>query len=144
MNDGGSQLTVETGSGSISIQPGKPGADEPEGEILRGYAIMGRKGTSMDGLFPCLGLVGLQATIFGFLAFVRYLNYKETGSLAEKGLTRPEGKTGGGFLRWGILITDLGLALHSTRSGFLQRKITRFTSAPGCWEAPYRFFLALA
>ncbi|HJR79210.1 MAG TPA: hypothetical protein VJ821_03990 [Anaerolineales bacterium] len=65
----------------------------------------------MDGLFPCLGLLGALAILFGFFAFVRYLTYKETVSLAEKGLTRPEGKSGRGFLRWGILITALGLAL---------------------------------
>ncbi|HEX9330819.1 MAG TPA: DUF6249 domain-containing protein [Anaerolineales bacterium] len=65
----------------------------------------------MDGLIPCLGLVGTLAIIFSFLAFIRYINYKETISLAEKGLTRPEGKTGKTVLRWGILITALGLAL---------------------------------
>jgi len=65
----------------------------------------------MDGLIPCLGLIGALAIIFGFLAFLRYMNYKETISLAEKGLTRPEQKTGKGVLRWGILIAALGLAL---------------------------------
>ncbi|HLO17233.1 MAG TPA: DUF6249 domain-containing protein [Anaerolineales bacterium] len=65
----------------------------------------------MDGLFPCLALIGALAIIFGFLAFLRYMNYKETISLAEKGLTRPEQKTGKVVLRWGIVITALGLAL---------------------------------
>lgn len=54
----------------------------------------------MNGLIPCLGLVGALVIIFGFLAFIRYLNYKETIALAEKGLTRPEQKTRSGFLRW--------------------------------------------
>jgi hypothetical protein len=39
------------------------------------------------------------------------MNYRETISLAEKGLTRPEQKTGSGLLRWGILLSALGLAL---------------------------------
>jgi hypothetical protein len=65
----------------------------------------------MSDIFPCLGFVGALAIIFGFFAFMRYLNYKETIALAEKGLTRPEQKTGSGFLRWGVLITALGLAL---------------------------------
>ena len=65
----------------------------------------------MNDLVLCLGLIGALAIIFGFLAFIRYMNYKETIMLAEKGLPRPEQKTRNGFLRWGILITGLGLAL---------------------------------
>jgi hypothetical protein len=49
--------------------------------------------------------------IFGFFAFLRYMNYRETITLAEKGLTRLEQKSKSGLLRWGILITALGLAL---------------------------------
>ena len=64
----------------------------------------------MNDIFPCLGFVGALGIIFGFLAFLRYMNYKETLSLAEKGLSRPEQKTGRGLLRWGILITALGVA----------------------------------
>ena len=100
----------------------------------------------MDGIFPCLGLVGILAIIFGFLAFVRYLNFKETISLAEKGLTRPEQKTGSALLRWGVSLTVLGLALSlgSIQLALLQESITRFASDLGCWEVSYRFFLALA
>lgn len=65
----------------------------------------------MNDMFPCLGFVGALAIIFGFLAFLRYMNYKETLSLAEKGLTRPEQRPGSGLLRWGVLITALGVAL---------------------------------
>ena len=65
----------------------------------------------MSDLFPCLGFVGALAVIFGFLAFLRYMNYKETISLAEKGLTRPERGSAKGLLRWGIVVTALGLAL---------------------------------
>ena len=65
----------------------------------------------MNDVFPCLGLLGALAIIFGFIAFLRYMNYKETIALAEKGLPRPERKTRGGFLLWGIVVTALGLAL---------------------------------
>jgi hypothetical protein len=65
----------------------------------------------MDALIPCLGVVAILVIIFGFFAFLRYMNYKETLVLAEKGLTRPEKKSSKGFLRWGILITAIGLAL---------------------------------
>lgn len=65
----------------------------------------------MDGLIPCLGVVVILLIIFGFLAFLRYMNYKETLALAEKGLTKPEPKPGKGLLRWGIVLTSLGLAL---------------------------------
>ncbi len=65
----------------------------------------------MSDLIPCLGVVGSLTVIFGFLAFLRYMNYKETLALAEKGLTKPEARSSKGFLRWGILITALGFAL---------------------------------
>jgi hypothetical protein len=62
-------------------------------------------------LVPCLSIVSILLVIFGFLAFLRYMNYRETLALAEKGLTKPEAKPGKGLLRWGILVTALGLAL---------------------------------
>jgi len=65
----------------------------------------------MDTLIPCLGVVGILIIIFGFLAFLRYMNYKETITLAEKGLEKPETQSGKGFLRWGIIVTALGFAL---------------------------------
>lgn len=65
----------------------------------------------MDALIACLGVVGILVVIFGFLAFLRYMNYKETLALAEKGLTKPESKSGKGLLRWGIVLSSLGLAL---------------------------------
>ncbi len=65
----------------------------------------------MNDIIPCLGVVGVLTIIFGFLAFMRYMNYKETIALAEKGLTRPETKSGKGLLRWGIVISAIGFAL---------------------------------
>jgi hypothetical protein len=65
----------------------------------------------MNDIFLCFGTVAALAAIFGFFAFLRYLKYKETITLAEKGLTRPEEKNGKGLLRWGTVITALGSAL---------------------------------
>lgn len=65
----------------------------------------------MSDLIPCFGITGSLAIIFGFFAFLRYMNYRETIALAEKGLTRPEPKPSGRLLRWGIAITALGLAV---------------------------------
>jgi hypothetical protein len=63
-------------------------------------------------LIPCLGIVSILLVIFGFLAFLRYMSYKETLALAEKGLTKPEAKSSSkGMLRWGVIITALGFAL---------------------------------
>lgn len=64
----------------------------------------------MQDFIPCLGVVAIFAIIFGFFAFLRYMNYKETIALAEKGLTKPQ-KSGKTFLRWGIFISALGFAL---------------------------------
>ena len=65
----------------------------------------------MNDIFPCLGVVGSLTVIFGFLAFLRYMNYKETIVLAEKGLTKPESNSNKRLLRWGIVVTAIGFAL---------------------------------
>jgi len=65
----------------------------------------------MNDIIPCLGVFGVLIIIFGFLAFMRYMNYKETLALAEKGLTKPESKSSKGLLRWGIVVTAIGFAL---------------------------------
>ena len=65
----------------------------------------------MSDIVPCLGIVGSLTVIFSFLALMRYIRYKETIALAEKGLTSPESKSTKTLLRWGIVITALGLAL---------------------------------
>ena len=64
-------------------------------------------------LMPCLGGVSVLALFFGLFAFMRYMSYREKLALAEKGLVRPEPTRGNGkdTLRWGIVITSLGLAL---------------------------------
>ena len=65
----------------------------------------------MIDVLPCLGIIGTLTIIFGFLAFLRYLKYRETIAFAEKGLTPPETKSNKTLLRWGIVLTSLGLAL---------------------------------
>jgi hypothetical protein len=60
---------------------------------------------------PCISVVSVLLVIFGFLAFLRYRSYRETVSLAERGLERPEPRRGTALLRWGIVITGLGLVL---------------------------------
>ena len=69
------------------------------------------EGFVMNDVYLCLAAVAALAIIFGFFAFLRYMNYKETITLAEKGLPRPEGNTGKGLLRWGIINIALGSTL---------------------------------
>lgn len=62
-------------------------------------------------LICAVGMVVLIAAL-GFIMFMRYMHYRETLALAEKGLARPEKPADGkATLRWGIIITALGLAL---------------------------------
>lgn len=50
--------------------------------------------------------------IFGFFGYLRWVRYKETLALAEKGLLRADMRRGGrGTLYWGIAISALGLAI---------------------------------
>ena len=66
----------------------------------------------MDGLIPCAGAIAAFLIVFGFIAYLRYLRHKEILALAEKGLSYPERKNGGkDALRWGIIITAIGIAL---------------------------------
>ena len=63
-------------------------------------------------VIPCASL-GFFIILFGFIALIRYLGYRETLALAEKGLVRPDRTRGNGkdTLRWGIAITSVGMAL---------------------------------
>jgi hypothetical protein len=74
--------------------------------------------------------------LFGFLALMRYMSYRETLDLAEKGLVRGDLRRGGNgkdTLRWGIVITAVGLALclGLWPLGFLGR--TQFPLGFGPW-----------
>lgn len=67
----------------------------------------------LEGFFPCASIIGFFGLMFGLMAFMRYLAYRETLALAEKGLVRPDRARGNGkdTLRWGIVLTAIGLAL---------------------------------
>lgn len=57
------------------------------------------------------GSVSVFFMIFAFVLAMRYIAYRETVFLAERGLTRGHLRDGKGSLRWGILISAVGLAL---------------------------------
>ncbi len=65
----------------------------------------------MADFVPGISIAIILIVILGFLAFLRYMSYKETIALAEKGLTKSESKSNKPLLRWGIVVTALGLAL---------------------------------
>lgn len=71
----------------------------------------------LEVLVPTFAVCMLFSVIFGFLAYVRYLRYKETVALAERGLLHPSRRRKQGrisnTLRWGIVIfiTGIGLSL---------------------------------
>jgi hypothetical protein len=65
----------------------------------------------MNAVLLCLGMGFLLAILFGLIALIRYLNYRKTIALAEQGLTPPGRKPNQPLLRWGIVLTSLGLAL---------------------------------
>lgn len=59
-----------------------------------------------------LAVIIAFAIPFMFFAFMRYLRYRETIALAERGLLRPERRQRSrDMLNWGIVITMIGLAL---------------------------------
>jgi hypothetical protein len=61
-------------------------------------------------IIPVIGVTSILIVIFAFIGYMRYISYKETLFLAEKGLARPEQKANHGLLRWGVVIATLGLA----------------------------------
>ncbi len=72
----------------------------------------------MDNTVLCAGSLGFFFLLFAFILAMRYLNFRETMTLAEKGLVRPPRETprprnGGNkaVLVWGIILAAIGLAL---------------------------------
>jgi hypothetical protein len=66
-----------------------------------------------DAIIPVTSVV-FFGLLFGFILLMRWLSYRETMALAEKGLVRADTRRGNGgkdSLRWGIVITAIGLAL---------------------------------
>ncbi len=72
----------------------------------------------MENSILCGGAVGFFFLLFAFILAMRYLNYRETMGLAEKGLVKPSreatrARNGGNkaVLVWGIIMAAIGLAL---------------------------------
>ena len=73
----------------------------------------------MDGFLVVVAIVFIMAIIFslpfGYAAYVRKLHHIEMMAMIEKGIVETPGPqasgNGKGSLRWGIVITALGLAL---------------------------------
>ncbi len=67
----------------------------------------------METFIICSGMLGFFVVLFGFILLMRYLTYRETLALAEKGLVKPPRERNGGkaALVWGVIITALGVAL---------------------------------
>jgi hypothetical protein len=67
----------------------------------------------MNDFVPCMGGLGFFALLFGFIALMRFMSFRETLALAEKGLVKPPraDSNGKGALIWGIIITAVGLAV---------------------------------
>ncbi|MBI3243950.1 MAG: hypothetical protein HYZ49_16835 [Chloroflexi bacterium] len=90
----------------------------------------------MSDLIPCIGSLGFFFMLFAFAGIMRYLSYRETMALAEKGLVRPDKARGNGkdTLRWGIAIAAIGMALcvGLYPIGFLGSG-TRFPLGLGPW-----------
>ncbi len=66
-----------------------------------------------SSFIPCVGGISFFIVLFGFILLWRLISFRETMALAEKGLVRPEKVRGDGkdTLRWGVVITAIGLAL---------------------------------
>jgi hypothetical protein len=66
----------------------------------------------MNDIIPCVGGLGFVGLVLGFILLMRYLAYKETLALAEKGLVKPvRNGNGNGALIWGIILAAVGVAL---------------------------------
>jgi len=67
----------------------------------------------MEMAIPAAVVITIFLIIFGFVAFMRYLRFKETIALAEKGLIREKqnGRNGRDSLKWGIVFIFVGMGL---------------------------------
>ena len=67
----------------------------------------------MNIVFTIIGSAVVFAIVFGFAAYTRYLQHKETMALAEKGLLPPEktGRKGNPIMQWGMIFSGLGAVL---------------------------------
>ena len=67
----------------------------------------------MNIVFTLVGSVIVFLVVFGFAAYSRFLQHKETMALAEKGLMPAEdpNDTSKNILRWGMIFSILGAVL---------------------------------
>jgi hypothetical protein len=66
----------------------------------------------MSEIIPWLAILAFTVLLFTLIVIMRYINYRESLALAEKGLVRPQKQSDGKeALRWGIVITAVGLGL---------------------------------
>ena len=67
----------------------------------------------MNTVITIIGSVIVFAAVFGFAAYTRYLQHKETMALAEKGLLPAENPSdrSANILRWGVIFSILGVIL---------------------------------
>ena len=67
----------------------------------------------MNTVFTIVGSVIVFLVVFGFAAYTRYLQHKETMALAEKGLlpAKDPREKSNNILRWGIIFSILGAIL---------------------------------
>jgi len=67
----------------------------------------------MNTVITIVGSVIVFAVVFGFAAYNRYLQHKETMALAEKGLLpeKDPGDRSKAILRWGMIFSILGAIL---------------------------------
>ena len=66
----------------------------------------------MSDIIPCVGSLGSLFIFLTFIVVMRYISYRETMKLADKGLMRPiRNNNSKAALIWGIIITAIGVAL---------------------------------
>jgi len=66
----------------------------------------------MSDIAPCLAILAFFIPLFILIIILRLISYRETIVLAEKGLVKPPKQSDGkDSLRWGIVITAIGMAL---------------------------------
>lgn len=66
----------------------------------------------MSDIIPCMGSLGSLFLFLAFIVVMRYISYRETMKLADKGLIRPaRNNNSKAALIWGIIITAIGMAL---------------------------------
>jgi hypothetical protein len=79
----------------------------------------------MNIVITIIGSVVVFAVVFGFAAYTRYLQHKETMVLAEKGLLSEDSPENKGFSvqRWGMIFSITGLILILVMTPFAWNNI---------------------